>query len=302
MNLEEQAKKQIEVLSKHCKSVGLNLSPAIKKDYNYEFTVQDGKEKIKIQVYFGKKGVKTILQGNSNSDLYKTVNNLVVDEPRLDLKQNAIDEPDEYIGSDECGKGDIFGPLVVSAVYVNKETSATLKKIGVRDSKEISDFQIGNLAKKIKSIIDNNYEVVKINPEKYNKLYDEFQNLNKLLNWAHSKAIETLLEKTKCKTVITDKFSNADLSISKNAAYSSVEFIQLPKAESYTGVAAASILARDALNNWFNTHKKNNIELPKGSSEKAESVLKKILKNFDKDEMSRLAKLHFKTFKKLNGF
>lgn len=302
MNLEEQAKKQIEVLSKHCKNAGINSSPIIKKDYNYEFTVQDGKEKIKIQVYFGKKGVKTILQGNSNSDLYKTVNNLVVDEPRLDLKQNAIDEPDEYIGSDECGKGDIFGPLVVSAVYVNKETSAALKKIGVRDSKEISDFQIGSLAKKIKSIIDNNYEVVKINPEKYNKLYDEFQNLNKLLNWAHSKAIETLLEKTKCKTVITDKFSNADLSISKNAAYSSVEFIQLPKAESYTGVAAASILARDALNNWFNTHKKNNIELPKGSSEKAESVLKKILKNFDKDEMSRLAKLHFKTFKKLNRF
>ncbi|MBI1936523.1 MAG: ribonuclease HIII [Ignavibacteriales bacterium] len=308
MNLEEQArrggqaKKQIELIHKHCSNAGLHSSPIIKKDYNYESTVQDGKEKIKIQVYFGKKGVKTILQGNVDSGLYKTVNNLVIDEPRLDLKQNAVDEPEKYIGSDECGKGDIFGPLVVCAVYVNKTTSEELKKIGVRDSKEISDFQIGSLAKKIKSIIDSNYEIVNINPEKYNKLYDEFQNLNKLLNWAHSKAIEKLLEKTKCTTVITDKFSNTDLSISRSAEHVSVKFIQLTKAESYTAVAAASIIARDAFNYWFNTHKKNNIELPKGSSEKAESFLKNMLKNFNKDEMSKLAKLHFKTFKKLNGF
>lgn len=302
MNFEEQAKKQIESIHKHCKSTGVSSSPIVKKDYNYEFAVQERDEKIKIQVYFGKKGVKTILQGNLNSALYKTINNLVLDEPQLELKHNAIDEPGEYIGSDECGKGDIFGPLVVCAAYVNKETSSALKKIGVRDSKQISGFQIESLAPKIKSIIEDNYEVVKINPEKYNELYDRFNNLNKLLNWAHSKAIEKLLERTKCTIVITDKFSNTDLSISRSTEHTSVEFIQLTKAESYTGVAAASILARNAFNNWFHTHKKNNIELPKGSSEKAETVLKNMLKNFNKDEMNKLAKLHFKTFKKLNGF
>ena len=119
MIVEEKAKNQIELMKHQCEKSGMAISQLDRKDYNYEFTANSGKEKIKIQVYFGKKGVKTILQGDANSNLYKTINNLILGEPKLDLRDSQFKEPGEYIGSDECGKGDFFGPLVVSAVYVN---------------------------------------------------------------------------------------------------------------------------------------------------------------------------------------
>ncbi len=40
-------------------------------------------------------------------------------------------EPDyPYIGTDESGKGDYFGPLVIAGVYVNRETRKIFKDSG----------------------------------------------------------------------------------------------------------------------------------------------------------------------------
>jgi len=222
-----------------------------------------------------------------------------LDEPQLDLIQTPTDEPQEYIGSDECGKGDFFGPLVTAAVFVNHEAQNKLKSLGVRDSKDLTETQITVLAKSIKNVITDDYEIVKINPIKYNQLYDQFKNLNKLLNWAHSKAIDSLLQKTNCKTVITDKFSNKDLAVTSNINHSSVEFIQEPRAERFTGVAAASILARNEFNKWFNYHKKLGYDFPKGSSEIVEQAASNLLKRITEDKIREFVKLHFKTFNKI---
>ncbi len=46
------------------------------------------------------------------------------------------------IGSDEVGTGDYFGPIVVSASYVDKTKMSRLYELGVRDSKKISDAKI----------------------------------------------------------------------------------------------------------------------------------------------------------------
>lgn len=299
MEFEEQAKNQIELVHKQCEKNGIQTLPIIKKDYNFEFAARDAKDKIKIQIYFGKKGVKKILQGNLNSGLYRKINELILEEPQLNLIQTPTDEPQEYIGSDECGKGDFFGPLIAAAVFVNQETQKKLKQLGVRDSKDLTETKIAVLAKSIKHVITNDYEIVKINPIKYNHLYDKFKNLNKLLNWAHSKAIDTLLLKTDCKTVITDKFSNKDLAVTSNINHSSVEFIQEPKAERFTGVAAASILARDEFNKWFNHHKKLGYNFPKGSSEAVEQAASKLFKETNEDKIREFVKLHFKTFNKI---
>lgn len=299
MKLENQAKNQIEFIHKQCEKNGIQTFPIEKKDYNFEFVAQNANDKIKIQIYFGKKGIKKILQGNLNSGLYRKINELILEEPLLDLIQIPTDEPQEYIGSDECGKGDFFGPLVTAAVYVKHETQNKLKILGVRDSKDLTETQIAVLAKSIKHVITDDYEIVKINPIKYNQLYDQFKNLNKLLNWAHSKAIDTLLQKTNCKTVITDKFSNKDLAVTSNINHSSVEFIQEPRAERFTGVAAASILARNELNHWFNHHKKLGYNFPKGSSEAVEQAASKLLKETDEDKIGEFVKLHFKTYKKI---
>ena len=67
-----------------------------------------------------------------------------------------------YVGSDEVGTGDYFGPIVVTATYVPKEEVKFLEDLGIRDSKKLTDeFILANapiLAKKLtyRSLILNN--------------------------------------------------------------------------------------------------------------------------------------------------
>jgi ribonuclease HIII len=298
MTIKENALRTISNFKSLLESSDYKTSALFEKDYNFEFETSLNHKKFKIQVYFGKKGVKTILQGDSSSPEFKTIQNLILDEPTLDLQQKPIAEPEEYIGSDECGKGDFFGPLVTAAVFVNASTQKKLKQIGVRDSKDLSEPQITELAGLIKEIVGDDIEVIKINPAKYNQLYDQFKNLNKLLNWAHSKAIDTLLLNTKCKTVITDKFSNKDLTVTSNAIHSSVKFIQEPRAEKYIGVAAASIIARNEFNRWFLDQKKLGHNFPKGASDLVISAANRLVIGGN-DNLANYAKLHFKTAQKI---
>ncbi len=299
MDIKEKAYNSIQKIKSALNENNLSSTSISEKNYNYEITVTMNRVDVKIQVYFGKKGIKTIIQGDTKSPEYKLIQNLIQDQPVLDFAEKKLNEPFEYIGSDECGKGDFFGPLVTAAVFVNKETQKELKQAGVRDSKDLNENQITELSKLIKHTAVNNYEIVKINPAKYNQLYDKFKNLNKLLNWAHSKAIDTLLQKTNCKTVITDKFSNKDLIVTSNVNHSSVEFIQETKAEKFVGVAAASILARNEFNQWFNQQRKLGHNFPKGSSEAVTEAASKLFKQLSGNKMDEYVKLHFKTLTKI---
>lgn len=301
MNLEEKAKKHIRNLKKLVSNSNLSTDEIILKQYNYEFNAVYNKSTVKVLVYFGKKGIKTILQSDEKSDLYKKVKNIISDELMLELVDLELKEPEEYIGTDECGKGDFFGPLIVAAVYVNSDTKKNLLRIGVKDSKDLSDYQINLLAKEIKKIVADNFTVISINPKKYNEVYERFGNLNSLLNWAHSKALSNLFDKVDCKTVITDKFSNKDLDISSLSKHSDVEFIQETKAERYVGVAAASIIARESFLDWFENKERIGLDLPKGSSIETEVFAKKLLNSIGKEKLNELAKLHFKTYKKIKS-
>ena len=111
------------------------------------------------------------------------------------FKENEIDEPFNYIGTDESGKGDFFGPLVVAGVLGDKQSLIELKKIEVKDSKELTDSVINKLAGRIKNLVKGKYEIIAINPAKYNELYSKIGNLNRLLGWAHAKVLENILEK-----------------------------------------------------------------------------------------------------------
>src|SRR3990170_3074878 len=101
------------------------------------------------------------------------------------------------IGTDESGKGDYFGPLVIAGVSCNLELEEKLKALNVRDSKVVSDNQVKVIAEKIKQI--SPFNLVVIGPEKYNQLYDKMKNLNKLLAWGHARVIENLLNSSTTK-------------------------------------------------------------------------------------------------------
>ena len=96
-----------------------------------------------------------------------------------------------HIGTDESGKGDFFGPLVIAAFYAPEGQDEVLRTLGVKDSKKTADrrtFELAGLLKK--SYV---YSVVAIGPEKYNELYAKLRNLNRLLAWGHARAIENVL-------------------------------------------------------------------------------------------------------------
>lgn len=298
MSIEQQAKAKIENQHKVLSDSGYTVNPVEKKNYNYEFLVTSGREKLKVQVYFGKKGIKQQLQGSSSTILYQAVSELINEEPKFELQGNEIEEPDEYIGSDETGKGDFFGPLVVCAAFINSAQKKQLLSIGVRDSKALNDMQINKLAKDVRTILKDSYETIKINPEKYNDLYSSFKNLNKMLDWAHSKAIENLLNKSGANTIITDKFMNKPLSVSRTKA--GAGFYQYTKGERYTAVAAASIIARADFNYWFYKQSQEFMTLPKGSSSPdVVATAQQIATRFGKNKLKEFCKLHFKSIEKI---
>lgn len=199
-----------------------------------------------------------------------------------------------HIGTDESGKGDYFGPLVVAGVFVPDEQEAVLKELGVRDSKRFSDNRVREMADLVRK--GYKHSVVAIGPEKYNELYIKLRNLNRILAWAHARAIENILDEVACAQAITDQFGdrifveNAMMRKGRN-----IELIQRPKAEEDMAVAAASILARaEFLRRLYFLSRDFKIDLPKGSSPKSEEVGLELVEKHGIDVLDKVAKKHFK--------
>jgi ribonuclease HIII len=210
------------------------------------------------------------------------------------------------IGTDEAGKGDYFGPLVVAAVWVDKSAEATLVAQGVKDSKRTTDAVSKRLARNIAALCP--HQVVKIFPEKYNQLIAKIGNLNRLLGWAHARAIESLLETMEKSAtpgperlvVIADQFG--DESYLRDALMKrgkTVELIQQVRAEEHIAVAAASLLARanflDGLARLAETWQVN---LPKGASNVL-SAGREIRDKGGMELLNKVAKVHFRTTRQI---
>jgi ribonuclease HIII len=298
---EETALKILERYILYLTKKNFHVSEPIKNEYSYQVFISEDKKKISLHVFFGKKGNKIILQGNKDLKLYKEVDNLIFGEKLITNDKPDFEPSHPYIGTDESGKGDYFGPLVIAGVYLTTEAGNYLRSLGVRDSKELSDLQIQQLAADIKKVNEIVYDVVLISPEKYNELYEKMGNLNRLMGWAHARVIENLLVKCSAEEVISDKFGNEKIILDAlQQRGRSIKLNQITKAEKFTAVAAASILARESVVGWFkNQSKKYKIEIPKGSSSEVETVAKHLFEKYGEDILKKLVKVHFKTSNKV---
>lgn len=199
------------------------------------------------------------------------------------------------IGVDESGKGDFFGPLCIAGVYAAGDSVLKLKELGVKDSKSLNDQMIRKIAKGIQSACV--YHVVKINPQKYNELYQKFKNLNNLLAWGHATVIENLVEATGCRHVIVDQFA-AERVVKTALARKGIELelAQRHRAEEDIVVAAASILARFAfIDGLEKLGEQFQIILPKGASAAVIKAGQEIYRKHGEEGLGQLGKLHFKT-------
>ena len=219
------------------------------------------------------------------------------------------DIPDmgDHIGTDESGKGDFFGPLVVAGVYVSERTAKLLEFLGVQDSKMSSDKKNRELARQIREMIPaEDIELICLMPSTYNGLYMKMGNLNTMLGWAHSRVIENLLSRHEgCNNVVADQFaSEYVLARSLMERGRRAHVLQTPKGERDIAVAAASVIARDEYLRQMETlFKKAAIdslpELPKGAGSNVDRVAKALAVKYGKQALSDFAKLHFKNFEKL---
>ena len=213
----------------------------------------------------------------------------------------AASVDDERIGSDEAGKGDYFGPLVVAAAYVAPADIARLRKIGVADSKQLSDETVARIAGALEA--STIHAIVALDPQEYNRRQRELGNVNKLLGELHGEAILAVAKKTKCRRVLTDQFG--DISHVRRGLGAGAAGFQLevrPRAEEHVAVAAASILARNAfLEGLRRVSDASGIDLPKGAGEPVESILRKVVSVVGREGLGAVAKVHFKTTEKILG-
>src|SRR5438309_11940732 len=187
--------------------LGFEFSP---KEYTIFFCQ---KNKLSVAVY--EKGPKVLVQGKGFQEFVQfELENKVLGEAKLGYEEVHTPEMFEpHFGVDESGKGDFFGTLVISGVYVDRVITRKLLDAGVVDSKRIgSDARIRALADTIRKSSLGLVVAVLIGPAKYNELYEKFGNRNKLLGWGHARVIENLLaKKPDCPRALSDQFADARL-------------------------------------------------------------------------------------------
>jgi len=247
------------------------------------------------------KSGKCLVQGKGAEEFVTFVlEPLVLQEARVGYEEVLNPEAFQpHMGVDESGKGDFFGPLVTAAAYVDHDLVTAMRDINVRDSKLITSDRVAtDLSKEIKKLLGERFAIITIGPAAYNRLYASMRNVNRILAWAHARAIENLLTKVPtCPMAISDQFgskSQVENALMKQGK--KIKLVQRHKAESDAAVAAASILARAAfLAALKQLNKTHAVPFPKGASVAVKEAATELVRKKGPGILLGVAKCHFKT-------
>jgi ribonuclease HIII len=203
------------------------------------------------------------------------------------------------IGSDEVGTGDFFGPMTVAACFVSKDQVEYLQKLGVKDSKNLTDDQISAIAMKLIKEVD--YSLLTLPNEKYNELRAKGITQIGLKARLHQQAQLKVREKIQSKPLdgyLVDQFTTPDLyfkslGVQKKLLDQPIFF--KTKGESvHLSVAAASIIARYAfVREMDRLSELCGMVLPKGAGAHVDVAGAKLIKEKGLDFLPSVAKLHF---------
>ena len=211
------------------------------------------------------------------------------------------------IGSDETGVGDYLSPLVVASVFVPVVHINKLKKLGITDSKKLSDKKILELFEEIKHLIKSSVRFMK--QKQYNFLNKKY-NANELKMYLHMQAISAVEKRIdKIDLIILDAFSN-DKSLNKyrntlikeegfDDFINPIKYVTKGEME-HISVATASIVARTY---FIKLMEKQEIEwkmkFPLGTNMIVEKTAINFIKKYGKENLYNVAKISFKTTKKI---
>jgi ribonuclease HIII len=321
----------VAALTDACTAAGFQVTGVCPIDYGLQLAVSDGSQVANVNVYGGRKGVRTVINGAPGASLYRALAGIVEARPQVavEFAQQALPlqqvshsraglfPPGPWIGSDESGKGDYFGPLVAAAVFVSPDQESQLRVASVRDSKLLTDAMAHDVAAAVRHICEGRFAEEVISPAEYNALYERFkassENLNHLLAWGHVHVLEPLLASCNLPidtvTVIADQFANERYV--RERLHQALDrrdlpmprLVQMPRAEANVAVAAASILARDRFLRWLEEASAHyGIKLPKGGSNPAIiAAARHVVQRYGAGELANVAKLHFATTGRVVG-
>ncbi|HNQ44079.1 MAG TPA: ribonuclease HIII [Candidatus Cloacimonadota bacterium] len=304
--------KEIEAYLSHIMPLfmqrGISILEQRTIDYGVQLRLSRPPDKAVVNIYHSaRRGLSTVVGASQASPLKTELESLLLGEitPAVELDMHNWQS---WIGSDECGKGDYFGPLIVTAFYLRREQAPQLKAMGVCDSKALRDESLLKIAPKLYSSFPGQFSSLILKPTKYNELISRFQNqklnLNDLMAWAHATVIGELIDKIPhVEGVLIDQFSKAQKVKARLAPkYPKLNILERTQAERDLAVAAASILSRYQ----FVTIRREmdefyQMELPLGASNTVIKAGKAFASKYGKARLGEVAKLHFKTSLKVLG-
>ncbi|MCF7792544.1 MAG: ribonuclease HIII [Candidatus Cloacimonetes bacterium] len=282
---------------------GLKLIDEREINYGVQLKFSSGNDEIPVNVYNSvKKGINPVVGGSPTSKLRPIIQQILNQE----VETTASDHKWKiWAGTDESGKGDFFGPLVVCGFICKTAMIPSLQKLGVRDSKQIKDKEIAKIAKQLFAKFMPQIETISLMPSKYNELYEKFRSQNKKLNellaWMHARVILNLKVKHKFEGAVVDKFASDKTLKTSLKEIQQIELLHKFKGEDDLAVAAASIIARYLfIWNMEEMEKKYEMDFPKGASGKVKKSAEQFAKIHGKGRLQEVAKIHFKTYNELN--
>ena len=203
------------------------------------------------------------------------------------------------VGSDEVGTGDYFGPIVVTATFVNKSDIPKLEKLGVGDSKKIDDSKIKKIAPELVKIVK--YRSIILTNIEFNEKYNTRDvNMNKIKAIMHNKVLYQLMheEKPKVDYIIVDEFAREAryYDYIKECPNIQKDITFLTKAEDKNvAVASASIISRYLFLREFDKICDSiHIPLPKGAGVDVDKTGEEVVEKYGEDKLKEIAKVNFK--------
>ncbi|MGD9275836.1 MAG: ribonuclease HII [Candidatus Pacearchaeota archaeon] len=153
------------------------------------------------------------------------------------------------LGIDDAGRGPVIGPMVLAGCLIDKNTAANFRKLGVKDSKDLTHKRRELLVGKIKEQAET-FEIVLATPNEIDGNFNGGSNLNKLeakkmaevinkINKGYAK-IKVIID---CPSVTISVWTDYLKTHIKNL--SNLEIICEHKADkNHISVSAASIIAK----------------------------------------------------------
>jgi ribonuclease HIII len=196
---------------------------------------------------------------------------------------NMVEVPEGPVaGCDEVGKGEVFGPVVVCCAVIDPENYRKVLRVCPRDSKTLGDEEVFRKASALRDLV--RFKIVRITPEKFNRIYPRIGNMNRILDEAYRRLLDWVRGEKPLRITV-DAYSKVN-------PFRDLENLRfLEKGEREVEVSVASILARERfLREIRKLGSMLGESIPRGSSREALLKAREILKR-DPQKAQKLIKL-----------